>query len=55
MREEEDVAEVDGSGIFKYAYIYMTGHGNVVFSTEEAVNLRNFLLGGVFLHIDDNN
>ncbi len=52
--EEEDVVEVGGAGIFNYAYIYMTGHGNVVFSTEEASNLRNYLLGGGFLHVDDN-
>ena len=31
-----------------------TGHGNVVFSSSEAENLRNYLLGGGFLHIDDN-
>jgi hypothetical protein len=52
--EEEDIVEVGGADIFNYAYIYMTGHGNVVFSTEEAGNLRNYLLGGGFLHIDDN-
>lgn len=32
----------------------MTGHGNVVFSEEELENLRNYLLSGGFLHIDDN-
>ena len=32
----------------------MTGHGNVVFSTQESENLRNYLIGGGFLHIDDN-
>jgi hypothetical protein len=32
----------------------MTGHGNVVFSSQEAENLRNYLLAGGFLHIDDN-
>jgi hypothetical protein len=32
----------------------MTGHGNVVFSAQEATNLRNYLIGGGFLHIDDN-
>jgi len=32
----------------------MTGHGNVVFTNEDAENLRNYLLGGGFLHIDDN-
>ena len=32
----------------------MTGHGNVVFSQQEADNLRRYLIGGGFLHIDDN-
>jgi hypothetical protein len=32
----------------------MTGHGNVVFSKAEIDNLRNYLLAGGFLHIDDN-
>ena len=32
----------------------MTGHGNVVFSNQEAENLRNYLTAGGFLHIDDN-
>ncbi len=32
----------------------MTGHGNVVFDAAEAQNLRNYMLAGGFLHIDDN-
>jgi hypothetical protein len=32
----------------------MTGHGNVVFNASETENLRNYLLAGGFLHIDDN-
>lgn len=40
--------------IFQYPFIHMTGHGNVFFSEEEAQNLRNYLLSGGFLHIDDN-
>jgi hypothetical protein len=51
---EEDVVEVGGAEIFLYPYVYMTGHGNVVFSDQEAENLRDYLLGGGFLHIDDN-
>lgn len=35
-------------------FVHMTGHGNVVFSTDELENLRNYLIGGGFLHIDDN-
>jgi hypothetical protein len=51
---EEDVVEVGSSDIFLYPYVYMTGHGNVVFSDAEAANLRKYLIGGGFLHIDDN-
>ena len=40
--------------IFSYPFIHMTGHGNVVFSDQEAENLRNYLASGGFLHIDDN-
>jgi hypothetical protein len=51
---EEEVVEVGSKDLFSYPYVYMTGHGNVVFTSEEAVNLRNYLIGGGFLHIDDN-
>ena len=51
---EEDIVEVSSKDIFNYPYVYMTGHGNVVFSNEEAANLRKYLVGGGFLHIDDN-
>ena len=42
------------SDIFQYPFVHMTGHGNVIFNQEEAENLRNYLLSGGFLHIDDN-
>lgn len=54
LKLEEDVVEVGSPDLFLYPYIYMTGHGNVIFSMEEAANLRNYLAGGGFLHIDDN-
>ncbi|MDD4829590.1 MAG: DUF4159 domain-containing protein, partial [Bacteroidales bacterium] len=46
--------EVGSSEIFLYPFVHLTGHGNVVFSEQEAQNLRQYLLGGGFLHIDDN-
>ncbi len=52
--KEEDMVEVGSPEIFMYPYVYMTGHGNVVFSLQEAENLRNYLIAGGFLHIDDN-
>lgn len=54
IAEVEDVVEPGGSQIFQYPYVYLTGHGNVTFSDAEAKNLRNYLLSGGFLHIDDN-
>lgn len=51
---EEYVVKPGGTQIFQYPYVYMTGHGRFLFSDEEAQNLRNYLISGGFLHIDDN-
>ena len=40
--------------LFNYPFVHMTGHGNVFFTAEEAKNLRDYLMSGGFLHIDDN-
>lgn len=54
INPEEDIVEVGSQELFAYPFVYMTGHGNVVFSSQEAENLRNYLISGGFLHIDDN-
>ncbi|TBW29250.1 DUF4159 domain-containing protein [Gramella sp. KN1008] len=46
--------EVGSTDIFQYPFVHMTGHGNVLFSESDVENLRNYLLSGGFLHIDDN-
>ena len=51
---QEDVVEATGTQIFQYPYVYMTGHGNVQFTDAEVKNLRNYMISGGFLHIDDN-
>ena len=44
-----------GDDIFSNSsYLYLTGHGNIKFSDEEAQILRDHLLAGAFLHADDN-
>lgn len=50
---EHATVEPSGTDIFNYSFVYMTGHGNVVFNTAEATNLRNYLIGGGFLFIND--
>ena len=37
-----------------HPYLYMTGHGNVRFTDDEIIQLREYLMGGGFLHADDN-
>jgi len=54
ISEKPETVEVGESLIFQYPFLHMTGHGNVVFSSEEGENLRTYLLSGGFLHIDDN-
>jgi hypothetical protein len=51
---QEEVVEPGGSQLYQYPYVYLTGHGNVSFTNSEAQNLRDYLLAGGFLHIDDN-
>lgn len=46
--------EVGSPDIFTYPWLDVTGHGNIVFSAQEADNLRTYLIGGGFLHLSDN-
>ncbi|MBO7541909.1 MAG: DUF4159 domain-containing protein [Bacteroidales bacterium] len=46
--------DVGSADIFNYPFLHLTGHGNIVFSPAETQNLRNYLIAGGFLHIDDN-
>lgn len=51
---EEGQVEVGSPGLFHYPFVHLTGHGRWVLSEAEARNLRTYLIGGGFLHIDDN-
>lgn len=54
INPEYATVDVGSTEIFNYPFIHLTGHGNVVFSSQEISNLRDYLTGGGFLHIDDN-
>jgi hypothetical protein len=51
---EQGIVEVGSPELFNYPFVHVTGHGNIIFSTQEAANLRSYLLAGGFLHISDN-
>ena len=54
INPQDEVVEAGSVEIFNYPYVYMTGHGNVLFSKKDAANLRKYMMAGGFLHIDDN-
>lgn len=54
INPEQAIVDVGSAELFNYPFIHMTGHGNVIFNTSEAENLRNYLMAGGFLHISDN-
>ncbi len=54
IHPEYATVEAGSSTIFNYPFIHVTGHGNIVFDDQEARNLRQYLLAGGFIHIDDN-
>jgi len=45
--------EISSEEIFSYPFLFVTGHGNVVFSDDEVERLRLYLENGGFLYIDD--
>lgn len=51
---ETQFVDVGSPELFNYPFVHMTGHGNVVWNNNDQANLRAYLLGGGFLHIDDN-
>lgn len=51
---EPESVELSSEKLFSFPYVYLTGHGNMVLTEREAQGLRRYLLGGGFLHVDDN-
>ncbi len=54
IKPKPGTVEPSSPDLLSYPFVHMTGHGNVVFSDSDVINLRNYLLAGGFLHIDDN-
>ena len=54
INAKPQTVETGSTDIFQFPFLHMTGHGNVFFSDNDAENLRNYLVSGGFLHIDDN-
>ena len=52
-KEEARVTPLDAR-LSDFPFLHATGHGTIRFSDAEGAKLREYLLGGGFLHVDDN-
>lgn len=51
---EPSTIEIGSHEIFNFPFVQLTGHGNIILSESESINLRTYLEAGGFLHVDDN-
>ncbi len=54
IKQKPATVELSSPDLLSYPFVHATGHGNVVFSDAEVINLRNYMLSGGFVHFDDN-
>ena len=54
INPEPATVDVGSADLFNYPLVHLTGHGNIVFSDADVMNLRHYLAAGGFLHIDNN-
>ena len=48
-----EFVDLSSEKLFSYPFLFLTGHGNIVFSDFEVQRLREYLLTGGFLYADD--
>ena len=53
-KEEQDIVKIGDNNFYSHSYFYITGHGNIDLSDNEVIILREHLINGAFLHVDDN-
>lgn len=53
VKPEYKFVDVSTDEIFAYPFLFITGHGNIVFSETDVARLRKYLLNGGFLYVDD--
>ena len=53
VNAEYKFVDLASDEIFSYPFLFMTGHGNVVFTKDEVYRLKTYLENGGFLYIDD--
>jgi len=54
INEKNKTVKPSSLDLFNYPILFITGHGNILFDEKSALNLRNYLTSGGFIHISDN-
>ena len=54
IQKEENQVKIGDEDFYKNNFFYITGHGDLKLTTEENIILREHLMNGAFLHVDDN-
>ncbi len=50
---EYKIADLETNDIFSYSFLFLTGHGNILFSEKNAKYLKDYFLNGGFMYVDD--
>ena len=53
VKAEYTWVDIQSDAIFSYPFLFMTGHGNIVFTQDESDRLRKYCEAGGFLYVDD--
>ena len=48
-----EFVDINSENFFSYPFVFITGHGNIVFTESEVRRLRSYLEDGGFLYADD--
>jgi hypothetical protein len=51
---EEAVVTLDSEDLYRYPFMYLSGHGRIVLDETELAEMRRYLDAGGFLYADDN-
>ena len=54
VEKTEARVRLTDESLYDYPFLHVTGHGNIRFTEAEITRLREYLLRGGFLHVDDN-
>jgi len=53
VNAEYKFVDISSDEIFSFPFLFLTGHGNIILSTDEVNRLRKYLENGGFLYVDD--